>query len=107
LISLATLQSILSSLINVDLNLLSKNLKKTLILSKGGHKQWLSCSGNVYPKEDIKILNIASTFPKPIACTKEAQHDQLFTLQEKLFIDQAHQKNFSFSWYSSGWSEKS
>ena len=38
LLSLTTVQSILSSIINIDLKLLSKNLKKTLILLKGGKK---------------------------------------------------------------------
>jgi len=94
ILSLPTLQSILLSLINIDLNLLSKNLKKTLIVAKGGHKQLLSCSGNFYPKQDLKILNITSTFTKPITCTKEIQHDQFFTLQEKLFLNKAQQKDF-------------
>ncbi|CAF1128677.1 unnamed protein product [Adineta steineri] len=94
LLSLAKLQSIVTSLINIDLNLLSKNLKKILILAKGGHKDILSCSGNIYPKQDAKKLNITSTFIKPIACTKEKQQDKFFTLQEKIYLDQNNQKTF-------------
>ncbi|UJR07457.1 hypothetical protein I4U23_011746 [Adineta vaga] len=93
-ISLSTLKSILSSLINADLNLLAKNLKKTFIVAKGGHKELLSCAGNFYPKQDTKVLNITATFTKPITCTKEKQQDRFFTLQEKLFVDQSNQKNF-------------
>jgi hypothetical protein len=95
LISLPTLKSILSSLINVNLNLLSKNLKKTLIVTKGGHPQMLSCSGNIYPKQDLKILNIKSAFTKPISCNKEPQHDRFFTLQEKIYLNPANQKTFN------------
>jgi hypothetical protein len=94
LIGLAPLQSILLSLINIDLNLLSKNIKKTLIVAKGGHKQLLSCSGNLYPKQDIKTLKITPDLIKPIACTKEPQPDRFFTLQEKIYLPQANKNTF-------------
>jgi hypothetical protein len=93
-VTVPVLQSIVSSLINADLNLLARNLKKTLIVAKGGHKELLSCSGNFYPKQDTKALNITATFTKPITCTKEKQQDRFFTFQEKIFLDQANQKNF-------------
>lgn len=95
LISLSTLQSILSSLINVNLKLLSKNLKKTLIVVKGGHKQILSCSGTLYPKQDLKALNIKASFPKAITCNKEPQQDRFFTLQEKTYLNSVNQKTFN------------
>jgi len=95
LISLSTLQSIVLSLINTDLNLLGKNLKKILSISKDGYKQILSCSGNVYPTQDIKILNITSEFTKPITCTKESQSDQFFTLREQIYLYQVNQNKFN------------
>jgi hypothetical protein len=94
LLSLSLLESISSSLINADLNLLGKNLKKTLIVAKGGHKQLLACSGNFYPKQDIKALNITPLFTKPITCTKEPPKDRFFALQERIYLDQTNQKNF-------------
>ncbi|CAF3644438.1 unnamed protein product [Rotaria sp. Silwood1] len=93
-ISFSTLKSILLSLINVDFNLLGKNLKKTLFIPKGGHKQILSCSGNYYPKQNIQLLNIKPAFTKEIICNKEPQHDKFFTLQEKLYVNRSDEKNF-------------
>lgn len=90
LLNLSILESIVSSLINVDINLLNKNMKKTLFIAKGGHKQILSCSGNFYPKQDLKILNITTNFNKTITCTKDTQKDRFFTLKEKIY----YQKNF-------------
>lgn len=95
LISMKTLQTILSSLINADLNLLGKNLKKTLIVAKGGHKQMLSCSGTFYPKQDLKVLNIQSNMSKGITCNKEPQQDRFFTLEEKIFLNPANQNSFN------------
>lgn len=92
LISLKTVQSILSSLINIDLNLLSKNLKKTLILPKGGHKQMLSCSGTFYPKQN---LNIQSNMSKGITCNKEPQQDRFFTMEEKIYLNPVNQNSFN------------
>ncbi|CAM2719668.1 unnamed protein product [Rotaria socialis] len=97
LISLKTFRTILLSLISVDFNLLSKNLKKTLSIEKGQAKekqQLLSCYGNIYPKQDSKLLNIKSAFVKPITCTKEPQNDKFFTLQEKSYLHQSNEKNF-------------
>lgn len=94
LISYSTLKSILLSLINIDLNLLSRNLKKTLLIEKGQNKQLLSCYGNYYPKQDMNVLNIKSTFTKPIICTKEPQNDKFFTLQEKFYLKKSDEKNF-------------
>ncbi len=96
-ISLSTLKSILSSLINVDFNLFSKNLKKTLIVAKGGHQQMLSCLGTAYPKQDLKVFNITPVFTKAISCNKEPQHDRFFTLQEKLYLNPANQKTFNLN----------
>ncbi|CAF1385961.1 unnamed protein product [Adineta ricciae] len=93
-ISLPTLKSILTSLINADLNLLGKNLKKTLIVAKGGHKDLLNCAGNFYAKQDEKVLNITLTFTKPITCTKEKPQDRFFTYQEKTYLNQADEKKF-------------
>ncbi|CAM4843990.1 unnamed protein product [Rotaria magnacalcarata] len=97
LISLKTFRTMLLSLISVDFNLLSKNLKKTLLIEKGQAKekqQLLSCYGNIYPKQDSKLLNIKSAFAKPITCTKEPQNDKFFTLQEKIYLHQSNEKNF-------------
>ena len=97
LISFSTLQSMLLSLINVDLKLLGKNLKKTLILSKGGQKTMLSCSGTVYPKQDLKMLNITPAFTKAITCIKEPQQDRFFTLQEKIYLYRDNEKSFKMN----------
>ncbi|CAF1353407.1 unnamed protein product [Rotaria sordida] len=93
-IYLSTLKSILLSLINVNFNLLKNNLKKSLIISKGGHKQLLFCEGNFYPKQNIQLLNIRSDITKPITCNKQAQHDRFFTLQEKLYLNKEDQNKF-------------
>ena len=94
LIGPSVLQSLVASLINTDLNLLSKNLKKILILAKGGDKQLLSCTGNMYPKQDVKALNISTETNKPITCTKEPRSDRFFTLQESIYLLPANKKTF-------------
>jgi hypothetical protein len=90
----SALRDTLLSLINVDLNLLGKNLKKILILPKGDGKTMFSCNGNFYPKQDVKKLNITSTFTKPMACSKEPQQDRFFTMQEKFYLVQAGKTKF-------------
>ena len=97
LIGPSVLQSLVASLVNTDLNLLSRNLKKTLIVDKGGHKQLLSCTGNMYPKQDVKALNISTESNKPLTCSKEPSSDRFFTLQEKIYLLPANQKTFRLS----------
>ena len=88
------LRSVILSLINANLTLLSRNVKKTLIVAKGGHKKLLSCSGTLYPKQDLKALNITPDFTKAITCSKEPQSDRFFTLQEKMYLSQSPKTPF-------------
>ena len=64
LIGPSNVAKLIQSLIKSNLSLLSRNLKKTLILPKGDEKSFFSCNGNYYPNQDTKLLNISSDFPK-------------------------------------------
>ena len=90
----ANLRSIILSLIKANLTLLSRNVKKTLIAAQGGHKKLLSCRGTLYPKQDLKALNITLDFTKAITCSKEPQSDRFFTLQEKMYLSPSPKATF-------------
>lgn len=94
LIGPSILVKLVQGLINRNLNLLSRNMKKTLILPKADPSSLLSCKGNFYPKQDTNALNITSDFTEAIKCTKEPQNDRFFTLQEKLYLLPANKNTF-------------
>ena len=69
------------------ISVFSSNRNKSLIclttdIGKGRHKQKFIFSGNLYPKQETKALNITPAFANAMTRKTKLRNDRLITLQE-------------------------